>query len=151
MTNSGLIEMTYSGDRSAGNLTPQMPSGQRYQYGGTKGVVQADPRDVETLRRLGFAPRQVAQQSVPQPAQTNPGDQVAGANNTDADGNTDQSNTDDEPSIEFLIDAGISEQTAQNLFAAGYTDAGAIRSASDEELRDVDGVGLATLEKLKAL
>lgn len=48
------IKMTYTGDVSTPRFTPHvMPSGKRYQYvaGAT---VQADPRDVDVLRRLQF-------------------------------------------------------------------------------------------------
>lgn len=48
------IKMAYTGDVATPRFTPHvMPSGKRYQYS-VGATVQADPRDVEILRRLQF-------------------------------------------------------------------------------------------------
>lgn len=41
------------------------------------------------------------------------------------------------------------ESVAELLYGAGFTGVEAVTSASDEELRDVDGIGAATLKKIR--
>ena len=58
------IPMRYTGDVATPRFTPHvMPSGKRYQYS-AGATVQADPRDVDVLKRLQFeeAPKMDDQQ-----------------------------------------------------------------------------------------
>jgi DNA uptake protein ComE-like DNA-binding protein len=56
----------------------------------------------------------------------------------------------DDPAGE-LEAMGLEPSVAEKLEAAGYRDAASIRAASDEELREVDGIGAATLRKVRAV
>lgn len=148
MANANLIDMEYTGDRSASNLTPQMPSGKRYQYGGAQGYIQADPRDVETLQRLQFQPRQSNQAATEDSADQ---DQQAGESSGSESSGNSSGEQEVKGSPDFLTEAGISQATAQNIFDAGFTNADLVKNASDEQLLAVEGVGPSTLEKLRAI
>lgn len=56
-----------------------------------------------------------------------------------------------EPKDEGPVAAAVGPSAAQALAAAGFDTPAKIKKASDEELRAVEGVGDATLEKLRAL
>jgi hypothetical protein len=54
------------------------------------------------------------------------------------------------PEVEWRQVDHIGAVTEENLYTAGYRTAADLRGASDEELLDVDGVGAAGLERLRA-
>lgn len=51
--------------------------------------------------------------------------------------------------VEFTECRGIGAGTASNLREAGYVTRGDVRDASDDELRDVTGVGSTSLSSLR--
>lgn len=67
----------------------------------------------------------------------------------DADEEADD--TDEEPEIEELTDiSGVGDSKAETLREAGYNTVDQVRGASQEELADVDGIGMALAARIKA-
>jgi len=69
----------------------------------------------------------------------------------EADAEAEESAGTEEPEITELTDiSGIGESKAETLREAGYTSVDHIRGASQDELADVDGVGMALAARIKA-
>lgn len=51
--------------------------------------------------------------------------------------------------VNAFVDAGLTEPQAEALIAAGYADLEAAQAASDDDLDEVDGIGPATVQKIR--
>lgn len=151
------VRMEYQG-WSAGSLSHgPAPSGHTYSAGKLDPYVDAHPLDVEWLEARQFVRMNLnpdgtsADQAELEAAQRAHEESARLAAEAEAErlrqeqerlsGNTNP--------LAFLADADISQAAAQALVDGGYTDAESIRAASDEELLALDGVGTATVFKLR--
>lgn len=118
--------------------TPALSDGMTYRYSSGRQIeVSAD--HVKELTALGFT-KYVA------PVQEQPS---AAAEQTSTDDGGGGSGGDDFATA--LEEAGVSSSAADALRGAGYDSVEAVNEASDDDLLAIDGVGPATLEKLRTL
>ena len=75
-------------------------------------------------------------------------EELGGEDETDADEEDDE---DDEPRIQELTDiSGVGEQKAEALREAGYDSVAKVKGASQDELANVEGIGMALAARIKA-
>jgi large subunit ribosomal protein L32e len=79
------------------------------------------------------------------------GDEDEDEDEAEAEAQAEAEEEDDEPAIEELTDiSGVGDAKADSLREAGYNTVDQVKGASQDELADVDGVGMALAARIKA-
>lgn len=145
--------MEYRGT-SSGSITFNAPSGHSYSAGKIDPYIDAHPDDVEWLTARSFAvinfdnSGNVEDQAAQEAAAREHEENQRRALEVEAERVRLEQEARTNPGA-FLEAADIGPRATQALLDAGITDADRIRSMSDEELIALDGVGTATVFKLR--
>jgi PAS domain-containing protein len=142
------VRMEYNGT-SSGSITFSAPSGHSYSAGKIDPYIDAHPDDVEWLTARSFV-------AVALDADGNAEDQAVQDAATKEHEETQRRAAEAErlrlaqqQSGDPVVALDVRQDVKDALIAGGFTDADALRAATDEQLLALDGVGTSTLFKVR--
>jgi hypothetical protein len=142
------VRMEYNGT-SSGSITFSAPSGHSYSAGKIDPYIDAHPDDVEWLTARSFV-------AVALDADGNAEDQAVQDAATKEHEETQRRAAEAErlrlaqqQSGDPFVALDVRQDVKDALIAGGFTDADALRAATDEQLLALDGVGTSTLFKVR--